>query len=624
MMNFNRLTSFPTPYPDEILYSVLCRHHMRCGNSKSRQTNLALWGNAYGKKLFLPDGIECIAAQIPSGADLTAERFINENTIFPMLKPFLPQSKCEALYAAMRYGSQNIYNLIGFVRVFTRQHPFLRYCGQCAERDTEIYGEIYWHRVHQLPGVFACPIHGVATVESDVKPGELRTEYYPLLYAHSNAAHAYDPDISAKLLDFAYDAQWLLQHGRELGFSERTNTLYDNWLSAKGYHDNAGKTSGKRLARDVTQYYGQEFLSLFDAYNSGACSWIRRILSRKSSQHPMYHQLLIRFLAGSPEAFFSGTHKEVKGLLPYGAPPYPCRNVVCEHYLQDTIEYIEVTHTAKGDYKATFICPHCGFTYRRKRPLPKEKQYAGQIDIADYGWLWCQTVTAWLSKGKSPYKIARELHCDVRTILSFGIEHGFLPQERRIRRKPYVPSPREKMDFDIQRETYRQRWLDLIAENPAATRNELRRLDSKADQWLHQHDADWLAQNSPPSKKAMPLWADCDDEYLEKLENAVEQIRTVPGIPKRLSLAAIGRTAGITKPQIRLVSDYLPKTKAFVVANTETHEQWQKRKILWVVTQMRGRGELLTVYKVRHAANIEDKGRKLDGFILEAIVNSER
>ncbi len=59
-------------------------------------------------------------------------------------------------------------------------------------------------------------------------------------------------------------------------------------------------------------------------------------------------------------------------------------------------------------------------------------------------------------------------------------------------------------------------------------------------------------------------------------------------------------------------------------ANAETHEQWQKRKILWAVRKMRDCGELLTVYKVRHAANIEDSERKLDGFITECILNSER
>ena len=192
-------------------------------------------------------------------------------------------------------------------------------------------------------------------------------------------------------------------------------------------------------------------------------------------------------------------------------------------------------------------------------------------------------------------------------------------------RKPYVPigSPQEKSDFDAQRALYRQRWLDAIAANPSITRNELRTLDSKADQWLHLFDADWLEQNSPLSKKARPTWADYDDEYLERVENAINQIRDSPGKPKRISIMSIGKIAGITSPRKRLVSDYLPKTKAFVSENVEILEQWQKRKIRWAVKQMRGRGEVLTVYKVRQAATIEDRERKLDGFIFECINNSE-
>jgi len=56
---------------------------VRCGIPTATQTNLALWGKKYGKKLFLPDGIENIAAQTPQNVGATAERFINENTIYP-------------------------------------------------------------------------------------------------------------------------------------------------------------------------------------------------------------------------------------------------------------------------------------------------------------------------------------------------------------------------------------------------------------------------------------------------------------------------------------------------------------------------------------------------------------
>lgn len=539
---------------------------MRSGSPSSRQTNLALWGNTYGKKLFLPDGIERIAAQIPQDTGLTAERFINENTIFPLLKPFITQNKCDALSNAMRFGDQNIYNFIGFVRVFTMQHRFLRYCGQCIERDTALYGEPYWHRIHQLPGIYVCPIHNTATIESAVTPSDLRDGYHPLSSGTDSAPNVYEADVFAKLLDLTCDAQWMLQHGCELGCSEHTDSLYDGWLRVKGYRDCNGKTSAKRIAQDMAEYYGQAFLSLLDAYNSGACTWITRTIRHGLSfQHPLYHLLLMRFLVGSAADFFDGIQKELPEYLPFGAPPYPCRNYLCKYHLQDVIEKITIRKAHAVPY-ATFTCPYCGFSYNRKGNVPKEKQYTGQIHITAYGWKWEATVTAMLTDGISPYKIARELHCDVRTILSFGIAEGLLPPERSIKRPVYIPvdEPRERSNFHAQRLLYRKRWLNAIAANPAVTRNELRRLDSTADQWLHLHDPDWLEQNSPPSLYGLPTWAGRDDEYLARVTDAVKQIRDSPGIPKRLSLSAIGKMAGIPKPSIRLISDRLPMTKAFI------------------------------------------------------------
>lgn len=620
-----RLSFFPAPYPDEILYSVLSRYHVRCGNPSARQTNISLWGKIYGKRLYLPDGIENITEQIPQSTNLTSERLINETTIFPLLKPFLTQGKCDDLLNAMVFGNPNIHNLISFFKVFTMQHKRLRYCAQCVLRDTEAYGEPYWHRIHQLPGVYVCPIHGAPTIDSNIELSELRRDYYLLLPKPGNPTPQYEPDNSENLLNFVQDTAWLLQHGCDLQCFEYTDELYDNRLRVKGYRDPGGKTSSKRLAQDIIGYYGRDFLELFDAYNSGACTWVKRIIQHgQSFRHPLYHLLLIRFLAGSATGFFMSALEKPPEYLPFGAPPYPCRNHLCKYHLQDVIERIEIRKVHATPY-AAFVCPHCGFAYNRKGNVPKAKQYAGQIHIAAYGWKWEETVTELLAAGESPYKVARKAHCDVRTILWYGVEHKLLPPERSMSRKPYIPEslPQKLSDSDTQRELYRKRWLDTIAANPEITRNELRQLDSKADRWLHLYDADWLERNSPPSKKGLPSWVDYDDEYLERVENAVAQIRASPGIPRRISIPSIGRKAGIVKPHIRFSSDLLPKTKAFVAANAETLEQWQKRKILWSVQQMRERGELMTIYKVRHTANIEDGERKLDSFILDCINNCE-
>ena len=181
----------------------------------------------------------------------------------------------------------------------------------CIESDTRIYGEPYWHRIHQLPGVYICPIHGSVIIDSGVELDDLRRDYYPLLSDSDNFAPS------------------------------------------------------------------------------------------------------------------------------FGEPPYPCRNFMCDYNLQDVIEQIEIKKVHGAPY-AAFVCPYCGFSYNRKGNVPKEKQYTGQIHIAEYGWLWKETVTALLKEGKSPYKIAREFHCDVCTILTFGVDTGLLPSERRMGRIPYT------------------------------------------------------------------------------------------------------------------------------------------------------------------------------------------
>ena len=132
------LRFFPTPYPDEIFYSVLCRYHARGGNPSVYQTNRELWGKNIGKSLLLPSGIEYLAKRLPSQAGLTSERFIAENTVYPFLKPFILRERDEVLFEAMKNGTTgrtNLHNLSGFSRLrFTRQ-LYLRYCTQCMRED---------------------------------------------------------------------------------------------------------------------------------------------------------------------------------------------------------------------------------------------------------------------------------------------------------------------------------------------------------------------------------------------------------------------------------------------------------------------------------------------------------
>ena len=49
------LTCFPTPYPDEWWYSVLCRYHTRSGNTKQQTTIRELFHRSEERRV----GKEC-------------------------------------------------------------------------------------------------------------------------------------------------------------------------------------------------------------------------------------------------------------------------------------------------------------------------------------------------------------------------------------------------------------------------------------------------------------------------------------------------------------------------------------------------------------------------------------
>jgi len=148
----------------------------------------------------------------------------------------------------MKFGNRNIYNIVSFSRVFTiTQHQCLRYCDRCVEYDTKTYGEPYWHRVHQLPGVFFCPIHNMSTTMSTFNLSDLYNNYYVVTPLPDKTTQLFESNVSVRLLRFAKDTTWLLQHGNELGSSEHTTELYDNWLRVKKYRDHTGKLNHRRL-----------------------------------------------------------------------------------------------------------------------------------------------------------------------------------------------------------------------------------------------------------------------------------------------------------------------------------------------------------------------------------------
>jgi hypothetical protein len=218
-----------------------------------------------------------------------------------------------------------------------------------------------------------------------------------------------------------------LENGHNQKPYEQTALNYDSWLQHKGFSYLSGRTKLGKIYCGVNEFFGEEFLKLVEAYDKDqTSSWTRRILFGTSKlQHPMYHILFHIMLAGSTAAFLEGREKP----LPYGKGPWPCRNPVCPHNLKDVIKEIDMRY-GLGIYRATFECPHCGLVYKRKKPAPKEEQYAGSVYIASYGHLWFHKLHECIvEQGLSLRQTCKILKCDMYTVQKYAIKLGYMKPE---------------------------------------------------------------------------------------------------------------------------------------------------------------------------------------------------
>ncbi len=182
------LTYFPSPYPGEWWYSVLCRYHVRSGNPKHATTISELYGGhpmVHGR--LIPGG-DCAAiiAQLPSGV-LSIDDVLAHHTLLPYYTRFFPANKKRKVWEELRAGHGS-----GITSVRTQMPDGtegLKYCPMCYRADTAQYGEPYWHSVHQIPLLPMCPIHNVPLVVVPIKFSRLSEMFVPL-----SSIRLQDPD----------------------------------------------------------------------------------------------------------------------------------------------------------------------------------------------------------------------------------------------------------------------------------------------------------------------------------------------------------------------------------------------------------------------------------------------
>lgn len=320
------LPSFPTPYPDESLYSVFGRYHVRSGNARYTDTAMDLFGNwqyAFHSSVTTPYRLEFADRWFSKKSGMTALDLMKHNTGYPIYCISGYSWERKRMIRCISSGERDsfLWRIHDFVSI-TLSH--LRYCPECARFEWKEYGEPYWHVTPQIDGMEYCPVHGCRLLESDVSMQDVRRQLLPasavltesrLIHMRPRAASS--SPVEQAGLDYARDISWLQQYG-ELYDDRAASVLISQAIDP--YHK--VRSDGAlyffllynldmiiRFEKDnLCPDFVERTLQKYPAYGSDRINktwtWQTYEYNRAYAFIPMKVQLL-RAIGGSMEGFFS-------------------------------------------------------------------------------------------------------------------------------------------------------------------------------------------------------------------------------------------------------------------------------------------------------------------------------
>ena len=152
------ISYLPTPYEDELFYSVLCRTYAHSGYFSYKEILRDM--------LFSKSNNPSIEFIGHLNADFNAlvkqaypmEQLILNHTMFPQYGRFIFLKDKKS---ALHHLSTDYCDAHHLFCILPRSENdlYLKYCPLCVQADKDRYGEAYWHRSHQIRSMSICPKH---------------------------------------------------------------------------------------------------------------------------------------------------------------------------------------------------------------------------------------------------------------------------------------------------------------------------------------------------------------------------------------------------------------------------------------------------------------------------------
>lgn len=589
---------FTDPYPDEILYSTAARYHHRAKNKRTSVTARDWFGeDPYRVVVDFPSHLDYLISALPKGHLYTANILIENHTLFPFYVPFFPAGRAEKIREYMRRSVDGgaVYPLAGLLTTKLSLKS-LRYCPLCAREDRKQYGEAYWHRTHQIPGVIACAKHKLFLNEGYPHPREIEDRNKHFIQAEEIINLSLIQPLNLTNDDhkvhfrIAKNVEWLSKNNLNNLDLNDFNARYRYVLFNSRLLTFGGSLSLLKIKQKFTEAFSAELLSETACMVKGKSTWIDRLFNNpNSSQHPVRHLLFLQFCNFSLEDFIK-LPTEIK---PFGKSPFPCLNPVADHFQKPIVKNVVITNKQKSDTKisGTFSCD-CGFIYRKFERDEKGTRKFELDRVVKFGEVWdsaLKQVFEQIEPNLEELKeLAKKFGVVERTLLRQLVRLGLTNKYKSLMPKRLGKARMSFKEIEEKRTSIREEWLKMRKENPETSRSELRWINETIHSWLYKYDKIWLQENYPPIKDyptgiQLVNWNERDEQTAPKIKELATELKSLSGRPIFVSKTILYRRLKIAN--LLKSSKLVPKTMQALELCSESFEEYANRRIEWGIEE---------------------------------------
>jgi hypothetical protein len=296
---------FPTTYEDELIYSVFGRYHIRSGNPGFNLSLKDIYGGAKGvtPSVELQSNLDILISNLPVGSNITSDNLIQNHTLFPFYAAFVPADRARDSMQIIKNGNlSSVYPKLGIINNRKgNSTSFLWHCEECYKDDVNRYGESYWHRNHQLPGIDVCSYHSKPLSRSyDSVSGKNRQRVIvPLAEEISWEDRYMDTSVFEKKLIISKRATELMNSPYRFNNPDYIKNVYKSRLIDKNLAYGNGLLKKKALKRKIINHWGSELLSELGLLISedDTNTWVDKIINKgKVIVNPLAHIIICEAL----------------------------------------------------------------------------------------------------------------------------------------------------------------------------------------------------------------------------------------------------------------------------------------------------------------------------------------